>query len=250
MDIIEQKIQKLESLAENYTKKRIQRAFDKVQQSCFSEWQKATQAFFLEYLGRDHIYYKKIRCLTADKNTLTLSNEFDKFQPICTEVYTLARKKIKQIGIEPKNFQSSNKVFIVHGHDKTMKTAVKKYIVSLGLKPIILSERANRNMTILEKLQNEAKDIGFAVVLYTPCDEGREFGSNTGLTRRARENVVLELGYFSALLPKKVAILLKRPKNVSFDFPNDFKGIGYIEYPKPDWKEKLKEEFKAAHILS
>lgn len=149
--------------------------------------------------------------------------------------------------------QGKKKVFIVHGHDKPMRETVKKYIKSLGIETIILSERATGNKTLLDKLRSEAKNVDFAVVLYTPCDEGREANSNADLEYRARENVVLELGYFSALLEDKVAILFRKPQNDNkkFDFPNDFRGIVYIDYHprKKSWKESLKKEFEKAGII-
>src|SRR5262245_61430764 len=43
------------------------------------------------------------------------------------------------------------KVFIVHGHDELMKTAVARFIERLGLKSIVLHEQPNSGRTIIEK---------------------------------------------------------------------------------------------------
>ncbi|WP_052458438.1 TIR domain-containing protein, partial [Xanthomonas citri] len=70
----------------------------------------------------------------------------------------------------------SNRVFIVHGHDGEAREAVARFLGRLGLEPIILHEQANRGRTVIEKVEAHS-DVGFAVVLLTPDDEGRVRGS-------------------------------------------------------------------------
>ena len=67
---------------------------------------------------------------------------------------------------------SNHKVFIVHGRDTLLRTQVENVLRALGLEPIILQEQANNGKTIIEKIE-ECTDVGFGIVLYTPCDEGR-----------------------------------------------------------------------------
>lgn len=83
-------------------------------------------------------------------------------------------------------------VFIVHGHDDLAKTEVARFIEQLGFKSIILHEQASSGKTIIEKIE-EYSNVGFGVVLYTPCDEGAKKGSSE-LRDRARQNVVFEHG--------------------------------------------------------
>jgi hypothetical protein len=63
------------------------------------------------------------------------------------------------------------KVFIVHGHDDLLKNEVARFIEKLGLKAIILHEQASSGNTIIEKIE-EHSNVGFGIVLYTPCDIG------------------------------------------------------------------------------
>jgi hypothetical protein len=68
-----------------------------------------------------------------------------------------------------------SKIFVVHGHDEGAREAVARFIQALGFQPIILHKRANEGRTVIEKVEAHG-DVGFAVVLLTPDDEGCEKG--------------------------------------------------------------------------
>jgi hypothetical protein len=87
----------------------------------------------------------------------------------------------------------SSKVFVVHGHDEGARESVARFLERLGLDAIILHEQANRGRTVIEKVEAHS-DVGFAVVLLTPDDEGCVKGGVPA--PRVRQNVLLELGYF------------------------------------------------------
>ena len=59
----------------------------------------------------------------------------------------------------------SNEVFIVHGHNKNLRTEVKAVLYEMGLKPIILSEQANRGKTIIEKFEAKSSKVNYAIIL-------------------------------------------------------------------------------------
>jgi predicted nucleotide-binding protein len=133
------------------------------------------------------------------------------------------------------------KIFVVHGHDEAAREAVARFIQSLGFEPIILSERANEGRTVIEKFEAHS-DVGFAVVLLTPDDEGCEKGGAPG--PRARQNVVLELGYFIGRLGRKHVCALKRGE---LEIPSDFHGVVYEPFDASgSWKQKLGRELEAA----
>ena len=137
----------------------------------------------------------------------------------------------------------SNEVFIVHGRDTLLRTQVENVLRALGLEPIILQEQANIGKTIIEKIE-ECTDVGFGIVLYTPCDEGRLKSEDRELKPRARQNVVLEHGYLMAKLGReRVCCLVSQ----NVEFPSDIQGIGYIPANDIDqWKYKIAKELKAA----
>lgn len=141
------------------------------------------------------------------------------------------------------NRANKEQVFIVHGHDDIAKYEMADAIKELGLEPIILHEQASSGMTIIEKIEHYS-DVGFAVILYTPCDIGGKRAQKMELLSRARQNVVFEHGY---LIGK-----LKRNRVMAFvkdmvETPNDISGVLYIELDKnQNWKDALKKELKSA----
>lgn len=144
---------------------------------------------------------------------------------------------------EPKLIRpTSKRVFIVHGHDGEARETVARFLSTIGLEPIILHEQANRGRTVIEKVEANA-DVGFAVVLLTPDDVGRA-QSASDLEPRARQNVLLELGYFIAKLGREGVCALKRGEVV---IPSDFAGVVWEEMDSAGgWKAKLGRELEAA----
>ncbi len=139
---------------------------------------------------------------------------------------------------------ASRKVFIVHGHDGEAKAEVARFIEKLGFTPIILHEQASKGRTIIEKVEFNS-DVGFAVVLLTPDDEGNQKGNSP--KPRARQNVVLELGYFVGRLGRDHVCALRRG---DVEIPSDFDGVVYEKYDDHGaWKSKLAKELEAALFI-
>lgn len=136
----------------------------------------------------------------------------------------------------------SKKVFIVHGHDVAARELVARFLERIGLEAIILHEQASRGRTIIEKVEAHS-DVGFAVVLLTPDDEGRPRGA-TAFEARARQNVLLELGYFIARLSRENVCTLRKGEVA---IPSDFAGVVWTTMDDGNgWKSELAKELKAA----
>lgn len=129
----------------------------------------------------------------------------------------------------------SNKVFIVHGRDESMKFQVKDFIKNIGLEPVILHEQLDNGQTVIEKFLNEAKEVDYAIVLFSPDDEGKLKNSDEDLKSRARQNVILEYGFFVGVLGRENTFALV--KN-DIELPNDMSGLIYCEY-RDEWKIKI-----------
>ncbi|CAG0985947.1 hypothetical protein ANRL3_02448 [Anaerolineae bacterium] len=134
----------------------------------------------------------------------------------------------------------TTKVFIVHGHDSETKETVARFIQKVGLKPIILHEQPSSGLTIIEKLESYS-NVGFAVVLLTPDDIGGLAKSPDNLQKRARQNVILELGYFIGKLSRnRICALYKQ----GVEIPSDYGSVVFIELDeKGGWRTKLAQEF-------
>lgn len=135
-----------------------------------------------------------------------------------------------------------SKVFIVHGHDNLAKTETARFVENLGLSAVILHEQASSGNTIIEKIERYS-DVGFGIVLYTPCDLGKAM-ADEDLVPRARQNVIFEHGYLMGKIGRKnVCALVKK----GVEKPNDISGVVYIEMDESGaWKHSLIKEMKSS----
>lgn len=138
--------------------------------------------------------------------------------------------------------RAPNRVFVVHGQNEAARTAVVSVLQSLGLVGIVLHEQPNMGRHLLTKFIQEADLVTFAVVLMTDDDVGSVKGGKAA--PRARQNVILELGYFLAHLGQAKVCALITP---GLETPSDFDGIVYISMDDEGrWEQELKRELVAA----
>lgn len=136
---------------------------------------------------------------------------------------------------------SSNKVFIVHGHDELALQSLARFLEKIGLEAVILREMPDQGRTVIEKFEEVASGVGFVVVLLTPDDL-----QAATLQARARQNVIFELGFFSGKLGRGRVCLLRKG---DVEMPSDMYGVIYTEMDDADgWKMRLVREFKAASL--
>lgn len=136
----------------------------------------------------------------------------------------------------------SRRVFIVHGHDGEARELVARFLKSMDFEPVILHEQANQGGTVIEKFEAHS-DVGFAVVLLTPDDLGRSIKEEE-LKPRARQNVLLELGYFIGHLGRDKVCALRRG---DVELPSDYVGVVWEKMDDSGgWKLALARELKAA----
>ncbi len=140
--------------------------------------------------------------------------------------------------------RSPNRVFVVHGQNDSVRTTVVSFLESVGLVGIVLHEQPNMGRHLLTKFIQEADLVTFAVVLMTDDDVGSV--KDGKLAPRARQNVILELGYFLAHLGQARVCALITP---GLETPSDFDGIVYIRMDDEHrWQQELKRELLAAKL--
>jgi predicted nucleotide-binding protein len=193
------------------------------------------------------------------------------FPEIKSKIYSLA-----EVGeSSTKKSALSKKVFIVHGRDHEPMRELKTMLSGFGLSPIVLHEQASGSRTIVEKLEKYS-NVGYAFVILTPDDlathgsvlfdghpdistdssefvtvranvpfKGRRVSARAlGLSPRARQNVILEFGYFIGLLGRDRVCCLHRG---NVELPSDMQGIVYIPFENSveeirfDVKKELQE---------
>ena len=121
-------------------------------------------------------------------------------------------------------------IFVVYGHDETVRKDLELLLHRMGLKPIVLANLTPGGDTIIEKLEmylGASGNVGFACVLVTPDDEGYAKGKEVEKKYRARQNVILELGMVLARLGRKRVAILRK---ASVEAPSDIGGLIYVPF--------------------
>lgn len=176
----------------------------------------------------------------------------------------------------------SKNVFIVHGRDHEPMKELKTMLLDFGLNPIVLHEQPSGSRTIVEKLE-KFSDVGYAFVLLTPddlgCSEEKWAESKSAIldylptipeflkddpdlrkedvasdvdglykmemNSRARQNVILEFGYFIGLLSRDRVCCLHKG---DVELPSDMHGIVYIAFKESvnEARDMIKEELREA----
>ena len=98
--------------------------------------------------------------------------------------------------------------------------------------------------TILQKLDEESKKCGYAVIVMTGDDQAGE------TEVRARENVIHEIGFFQGRYGlDRVCLVYERGVNI----PSNISGLGYVPFPKGEVRAAfadLRKEIEAAFARS
>lgn len=122
------------------------------------------------------------------------------------------------------------KIFISHGHDELAKLQLKDFIQQTGHIPIVLGQQAGRQgLTIIEAVEKFSAGCEFAVILLTGDDVTSDGG------RRARQNVIHEIGFFQGRLSRARVVLIVQ---LGVELPSNLAGLFYLEY-----RHEVKEVF-------
>jgi len=157
-----------------------------------------------------------------------------------------ATKVAKEINLKSETPPEPTKIFIVHGHDETALNAIRVFVTQqTGIMPVSLAEEPGAGDTIIEKFERIGGEAKFVIVLLTPDDVGQSVGDqNAGraINLRARQNVVLELGYFIGKMSRKSVVVV----DAGVERPSDLAGLSYVAYGASNWQIALQKELRVA----
>jgi len=141
---------------------------------------------------------------------------------------------------------TSNRVFLVHGHNELAIHETARFLEKIDLEVIILREQPNSGRTIIEKFV-DFSDVGFSVVLLTGDDRGgAQESPYDKQKKRPRQNVILELGFFLGKLGRKRVCALYEE---GVEIPSDYDGVIFVPLDKNGaWHLPLARELKAAGL--
>lgn len=141
-------------------------------------------------------------------------------------------------------------IFIVHGHDISGMDSIRIYVQQrTGILPVSLAEEPGKGLTIIEKFEKHGSKASYVIVLMSPDDVGQSNAdaiAGEAPAPRARQNVVLELGYFYAALGRDKVLVM----DGGVERPSDLAGVAYIKYPGLNWKDALRDELEEAGLTN
>lgn len=139
------------------------------------------------------------------------------------------------------------KVFIIHGHDSTAMHELKDFLQSLLLTPVVLFQEDDCGLTLIEKFERYAEACEFAFALITPDD--KQAMDLSGADRwRARQNVILEMGWFMRKVGRARVVLLHKG---AVELPSDLIGILYLPFRDSIYEvsERIRQRLKGQGII-
>jgi len=208
-----------------------------------SIWQKRVSTFLRTAIDE--------KCFSEFWQHHSIHDQIGFLEGLICRLYAQSEKKqsnsqdtSKNSSVNPKS--ENRRVFIVHGHDNATKESVARLLEKLGLEPVILHEKPNAGRAIIEKFEEYSEEVAFAIVLLTPDDIAISNTDHNARIPRARQNVILELGYFIGKLGRNKVCALKKE---GVEIPSDYHGVLYIDIDTEDaWKTKIAQELIQAKV--
>ncbi len=173
-----------------------------------------------------------------------MNNErFDRIEGLLEDM--ISESESSHGGGGSSNLQISKDVFIVYGHDGYAALHMEKIIREFGLNPKLLSAQANKGRPLIQKFIDEAKDIAYVFVLFTPDDN---VTSQSKEHQRTRSNMIFASGWFCGKTGlENVSIVCKKGTKV----PSGLEGITRIDYESKieDQYKKIMTELKFSNLI-
>ena len=175
----------------------------------------------------------------------------DEAQEVATQVADEVR------GGKVEEAAAPDAVFLVHGRDLLLLDEVVSYLEAQGVRTVVLSKISGAEQSLFQKFLKRGREARFAIVLFSADDLGavRVQYEHAGvgekaLQFRARQNVILELGFFYGRLGWENVFALHKPANEvfpNFELPSDLSGVAFDQVdPEGNWKELLADRLLAA----
>lgn len=217
----------------------------------FSDWRNQTDVVVRTVFGEGSVTHRKVSSVSYSPSVMYAGMDTSPYRPAgvaqVISILTAAKLELELEAetdtLEPTSEQEpSHRVFIVHGQDDKRKYELESYLQKLTNEPpIILHQQPNGGRVLIEKFEDTASSVGYAVVLLTADDLGRPASLEHQDDRlRGRQNVVFEMGFFIGLIGRtRVAVLYE----TGVELPSDITGLVYIPLDAAGaWKGKLASE--------
>lgn len=145
---------------------------------------------------------------------------------------------------EKKIKEDSNAIFIAHGRSKLWNEVLRFLKDDLKLTDVNYFEKESQTgRSIADALKDFHRETGFAIVVMTAEDD------TATNTKRSRQNVIHEIGFFQGKLGFEKVAILKQDNVESF---SNIDGIQYIPFSRENISQtfyELQRVLKREHII-
>ena len=217
----------------------------------FNNWSNYNETLLSKLFSNSSIALRYSFYIYGGSTNSSLNYDIERHQKDISEMVSRLQGICGQLELYDERLETSsrifgNDVFIVHGHDEAAKHKIARFIDDLDLTATILDEQPSRGQTIIDKFEEHADKAGFAIVLLTSDDLGAPKDNKNELKPRARQNVILELGYFLCSLGRERVRVLHEE---GVELPSDIYGLSYVQMAKGGgWKLELAQEMASVGI--
>lgn len=225
----------------------------------FDGWLNRTEIVIRSIFGDESPMHRKLEGVRYSPMMWTESTDFAPYRRLGVQE-TISLLEASKLEIElqyadklPNEDKRSEpaparRIFIVHGQNDARKYELEAFLQKLVSEPpTILHQQPNAGRVLIEKFEQSAASVGYAVVLLTGDDVGRSLSLDVADERpRARQNVVFELGFFIGLIGRARVTVLYEP---GVELPSDISGLVYVPLDNAGaWKGKLASEIDHSGI--
>jgi predicted nucleotide-binding protein len=169
----------------------------------------------------------------AEKNKKQVFTEEDRLK------MRLAVKTLEAMLIcSPRKLVDFKQVFIVHGRKEKIREELVKFLREMGIGSVVIQAKARTGGDLLSTIEDQINSCMAGFILLTPDDEGRlyEYGQQPRL--RARQNVIFEAGFLTALFRKTRRVCFV--KEGDLEIPSDLNGLLMETYTGNLDKERIR----------
>jgi len=151
------------------------------------------------------------------------------------------------LNLSPCRLTHRNRVFIVHGRSEHYRKGLEEVLRQSDIEPVVIQSMARTGQDLLSFLEDEIRDCVAGFILLTPDDEGRLYQFGEALRPRARQNVLFEGGYLTALFRHRQRICFLQFGDL--EIPSDLNGLLMERFDGPIDPERIRLTLKHWDLL-
>ena len=123
----------------------------------------------------------------------------------------------------PRKLVDYKQVFIVHGRSEGAREQLQKLLKKHKIRSVVIQAKARTGGDLLGTIEDQINSCMAGFILLTPDDEGRLYAYGQQPRLRARQNVIFEAGFLTALFRKTRRVCFI--KEGDLEIPSDLNGL-------------------------